>query len=39
MARPLYFERFVAKQGAIIKVELSIIHPDVSEFGTDRLFA
>jgi hypothetical protein len=39
MASPLYFERFVAKQGAIIKVELSIIHPDVSEFGTDRLFA
>lgn len=39
MASPLYFERFVAKQGAIIKVELSIIHPDVSDFGTDRLFA
>lgn len=39
MASPLYFERFVAKQGSIITVELSIIHPDVSEFGTDRLFA
>lgn len=39
MASPLYFERFVAKQGAIIKVELSIIHPDVSDFGSDRLFA
>jgi hypothetical protein len=39
MASPLYYATFVEKKKAQVKVELSIVHPDVSDFGTDRLFA
>lgn len=39
MASPLYYATIVGKNKATVTVKLSIVHPDISEFGTDRLFA
>lgn len=38
MASALYVARFVAKEGATVQIRLTLVHPDVSEFGTDRLW-
>lgn len=38
MASALYEARFVAKEGATVQIRLTLVHPDVSEFGTDRLW-
>lgn len=39
MASALYLAHFLSKEGAKVRVSLSIAHPDISAFGTDRLFA
>ena len=39
MASALYEATFVAKKGATVKIEVSIVHPHVDDFGTDHLFA
>jgi hypothetical protein len=39
MASPLYYATILGKKSSTVEVELSIVHPDVSNFGTDRLFA
>lgn len=39
MASALYHATFVEKKGPRLKVELAIVHPDISVFGTDRLWA
>jgi predicted DNA-binding WGR domain protein len=35
----LYHGRVVALDGPIVRFQLTIVHPDISEFGTDRFFA
>lgn len=39
MASALYVARCLSVEGAKVVIELSIVHPDIAEFGTDRLFA
>jgi hypothetical protein len=39
VASALYHATFVDKRGLVVKVELAIVHPDISTFGTDRLWA
>ena len=39
MSSPLYDGAFLEKKGATVRYRLTIIHPDVSDFGTDRFFA
>lgn len=39
MASALYVARCLSVEGAVVAIELTIVHPDISEFGTDRLFA
>lgn len=39
MASALYVARCLSVDGATVSIELQIVHPDISEFGTDRLFA
>lgn len=39
MSYPLYYGTFVAKKKTVVEYDLSIAHPDISQFGTDALFA
>lgn len=39
MATALYDQEFLARDGNIVRLRLTITHPDESRFGTDRLFA
>ncbi|MDX2092170.1 MAG: WGR domain-containing protein [Kofleriaceae bacterium] len=39
MSSPLYVGTIENKKGSTVEFRLTICHPDVSDFGTDRLFA
>lgn len=39
MSTPLYYVKVLKKRGSIIELLLTITHPDVSDFGADRVFA
>src|SRR3954462_10183412 len=39
MSSPLYRGEFLEKKNKTVRLRFTIVHPDVSNFGTDRLFA
>ena len=39
MSTPLYHGRFVSKKGATVQFRLTLSNPDVTDYGTDALFA